>query len=238
MKLTNLSIAILIALGTVACGGSDNNSGNNNPPADPPAPQPKPETPPADNSQKDSKIVDPTETHVVDGRDLSKDSTVGGLQYIRRESSDYDRVYNPDKMASATPLLGVSLNEQNPKLTNIVLARRDLEREENKGVRAQFAGSEENEPLTHAGKEREQPSLQIENFKNVDILAGAFKQVGSAVFADPSNRLDPVTHNIDTHIQNNTDKSGEFTRERVTHVYTPRYEYRQPFVDYPRSRRR
>ena len=77
MKLTNLSIAILIALGTVACGGSDNNSGNNNPPADPPAPQPKPETPPADNSQKDSKIVDPTETHVVDGRDLSKDSTVG-----------------------------------------------------------------------------------------------------------------------------------------------------------------
>ena len=152
MKLTNLSIAILIALGTVACGGSDNNSGNNNPPADPPAPQPKPETPPADNSQKDSKIVDPTETQVVDGRDLSKDSTVGGLQYIRRESSDYDRVYNPDKMASATPLLGVSLNEQNPKLTNIVLARRDLEREENKGVRAQFAGSEENEPLTHAGK--------------------------------------------------------------------------------------
>ena len=235
MKLTNLSIAILIALGTVACGGSDNNSGNNNPPADPPAPQPKPETPPADNSQKDSKIVDPTETHVVDGRDLSKDSTVGGLQYIRRESSDYDRVYNPDKPASATPLLGVTLDEQNPKLTNIVLARRDLEREENKAVRAQFAGSEENEPLTHDGKEREQPSLQIENFKNVDILAGAFKQVGSAVFADPSNRLDPVTHNIDTHIQNNTDKSGEFTRERVTHVYTPRYEYRQPFVDYPNA---
>ena len=102
-------------------------------------------------------------------------------------------------------------------------------------MRAQFAGSEENEPLTHDGKEREQPSLQIENFKNVDILAGAFKQVGSAVFADPSNRLDPVTHNIDTHIQNNTDKSGEFTRERVTHVYTPRYEYRQPFVDYPNA---
>ena len=236
VKLTNLSIAILIALGTVACGGSDNNSGNNNPPADPPAPQPKPETPPADNSQKDSKIVDPTETHVVDGRDLSKDSTIGGLQYIRRESSDYDRVYNPDKMASATPLLGVSLNEQNPKLTNIVLARRDLEREENKGVRAQFAGSEENEPLTHAGKEREQPSLQIENFKNVDILAGAFKQVGSAVFADPSNRLDPVTHNIDTHIQNNTDKSGEFTRDRVAHVYTLRYEYQQPYVDYPHAK--
>ena len=234
MKLTNLSIAILIALGTVACGGSDNNSGNNNPPADPPAPQPKPETPPADNSQKDSKIVDPTETHVVDGRDLSKDSTVGGLQYIRRESSDYDRVYNPDKPASATPLLGVPLDEQTPKLTNIVLARRDLEREENKAVRAQFAGGIEKESLTLEGKEPATPSLQIENFKNVDILAGAFKQVGSAKFADAAtNRLDPVTHNIDTHIQNNTDKDGEFTRERVTHAYTLRYEYKQPHVDYP-----
>ena len=137
-------------------------------------------------------------------------------------------------MASSTPLLGVSLDVQNPKLTNIVLARRDLEREENKAVRAQFAGGIEKEPLTLEGKEPATPSLQIENFKNVDILAGAFKQVGSAKFADATtNRLDPVTHNIDTHIQNNTDKDGEFTRERVSHVYTLRYEYKQPHVDYP-----
>ena len=235
MKLTNLSLSIMVALGVVACGGSDENTP---PPADPPAPQPelkKPEPQPQPEARNDDKIVDPTGTKVVDGRDLSKESTVGGLQYIRRDGSDYDRVYNPDKMASATPLLGVSLDEQNPKLTNIVLARRDMEREENKAVRAQFAGATENEPLTADGHPRENPALQVENFKNVDILAGAFKQVGSADFRDPKNRLGE-DHNIDTHIQNNTDKSGEFTRDRVSHVYTPRYEYRQPFVDYPNAK--
>ena len=235
MKLTNLSLAIMVALGVAACGGSDDN--NSNKPADPstpPAPAPDNNKPqPQPETKNDDKIVDPTGTNVVDGRDLSKESTVGGLQYIRRDGSDYDRVYNPDKMASATPLLGVSLDEQNPKLTNIVLARRDLEREADKAVRAQFAGGIEKEPLTHEGKAPATPSLQIENFKNVDILAGAFKQVGSAVFTDPQNRLDPVTHNIDTHIQNNTDKTGEFTRDRVSHVYTLRYEYKQPHVDYP-----
>ena len=235
MKLTNLSLAITVALGVAACGGSDNGG---NTPADPPAQNPAPKAdenkPQQPEAKNDDKLVDPTGTQVVDGRDLSKESTVGGLQYIRRDSSDYDRVYNPEKMASATPLLGVSLDVQNPKLTNIVLARRDLEREENKAVRAQFAGGIEKEPLTLEGKEPATPSLQIENFKNVDILAGAFKQVGSAKFADAAtNRLDPVTHNIDTHIQNNTDKDGEFTRERVSHVYTLRYEYKQPHVDYP-----
>ena len=234
MKLTNLSLAIMVALGVAACGGSDN---TDNTPADPPAQNPAPKAdenkPQEPEAKNDDKLVDPTGTHVVDGRDLSKESTVGGLQYIRRDSSDYDRVYNPDKMASSTPLLGVSLDVQNPKLTNIVLARRDLEREENKAVRAQFAGGIEKEPLTLEGKEPATPSLQIENFKNVDILAGAFKQVGSAIFTKADNRLDPVTHNIDTHIQNNTDKDGEFTRDRVSHVYTLRYEYKQPHVDYP-----
>ena len=231
MKMTNLSLSIMIALGAVACGGSgDNNTPP--PPADPPAPQPDNKLPQPEADNKDSKIVDPTDTHDVDGRDLTKESIVGGLQYIRRESSDYDRVYNPDNPASTTPLLGVSLDEQNPKLTNIVLARRDLEREENKAVRAQYAGSEENEPLTAEGKAREQPGLQVENFKNVDILAGAFKQVGSADFNATDNRLG-ADHNIDTHIQNNTGKDGEFTRDRVAHVYTLRYEYQQPYVDYP-----
>ena len=236
MKLTNLSLAIMVALGVAACGGSDDN--NSNKPADPstpPAPAPDNNKPqPQPETKNDDKIVDPTGTNVVDGRDLSKESTVGGLQYIRRDGSDYDRVYNPDKMASATPLLGVSLDEQNPKLTNIVLARRDLEREEDKAVRAQFAGGFEKEQLTHEGKAPATPSLQVENFKNVDILAGAFKQVGSADFSKADNRLG-ADHNIDTHIQNNTDKTGEFTRERVEYVYTPRFEYRQPFVDYPNA---
>ena len=236
MKLNNLTIAVIIALGTTACGGSDDAT---TPPHVDPVPTPTPTPQPDNNNNQpgrdDKALVDPTNTHVVDNRDLSKESTVGGLQYIRRDGSQYDRANNRDQMASATPLLGVSLNEQNPKLTNIVLARRDLDYNEGQAVRAQFAGGTNVEPLTAAGKPHDTDSLQTENFKNVDVLAGAFKQVGSAKFSDPDNRLDPTTHNIDTHIQNNTDRDGEFTRERVTHVYTPRYEYRQPYVDYPHA---
>ena len=232
MKLNNLTIAVLIALGTAACGGSDD--ATTPPHVDPtPTPTPQPDNNNNQAGRDDKGVVDPTDTHVVDNRDLSKESTVGGLQYIRRDGSGYDRANNPEQMASATPLLGVSLNEQNPKLTNIVLARRDLDYKDGEAVRAQFAGGTDIEPLTAAGKPREDDSLQVENFKNVDVLAGAFKQVGSAVFNDPNNRLNGTTHNIDTHIQNNTDKDGEFTRERVTHVFTPRYEYRQPYIDYP-----
>ncbi len=83
-------------------------------------------------------------------------------------------------------------------LTNIVLARRDLEREEDRGVRAQFTGGLEAEPLARDGKPQTTPSLQVSNFENVDILAGSFKQFGSADFSKADNRLDPVTHDIDT----------------------------------------
>ena len=96
----------------------------------------------------------------------------------------------------------------------IVLARRDLEREEDRGVRAQFTGGLEAEPLARDGKPQTTPSLQVSNFENVDILAGSFKQFGSADFSKADNRLDPVTHDIDTHIENNLDKKGEFARER------------------------
>lgn len=236
MELTNLSVAIMVALGVAACGGSDDNSGNKpaDPPA-PPAPAPDNKAQPQPEAKNDDKIVDPTGTQVVDGRDLTKESTVGGLQYIRRDGSDFDRIFNPNQPASATPLLGVSLDEQNPKLTNIVLARRDLEREEDRGVRAQFTDGLEAEPLARDGKPQTTPSLQVSNFENVDILAGSFKQFGSADFSKADNRLDPVTHDIDTHIENNLDKKGEFTRERVDHVYTLRYEYKQPYVDYPNT---
>ena len=180
MKLTTLSLSIMVALGVVACGGSDNNTP---PPADPPAPQPelkKPEPQPQPEARNDDKIVDPTGTKVVDGRDLSKESTVGGLQYIRR----------------------------------------DLEREADKAVRAQFTGGLETEPLTPDGKPQATPSLQVSNFENVDILAGSFKQVGSAVFTDANNHLDPVTHDINTHIQNNIDKDG-FLRAPLTFKNDP-----------------
>jgi len=192
MKLTNLSLAIMVAVGVAACGGSDDD--NSNKPADPPKPnQPQTDnnnnnkpTPPAESP----KVVDPTGTHVVDNKDLTKENTVGTLQYIRRDGSQYDRANNPSKPASASPLLGVTLNDQNPKLTNIVFARQNLQREDGKAVKAQFGGMDNPEPLDEngnvnydslrAGQPDNGRSLQEENFANVDILA-PYKRVNGNV---------------------------------------------------------
>ena len=240
MKISNLSFAVIMALGVVACGGSGGGTteqtvpeNNSSTPA--PAPAPAPEQP----SAHDSTLVDPTQTHVVDDRDLLKETTVGSLQYIRRDGSDYDRNYNPEKRASSTPLLGVSLDVQNPKLTNIVLARQELTREDGKPVKAQFAGGLSPEPLTREGKPQSAKSLQVENYQNVDILAGAFKQFGSASnhtdgTAIPSNSLGDK-FDYDTHVADNVRADREFNRERVGMVYTLRYEYKQPYVDYPNA---
>jgi len=179
MKLTNLSLAILVAVGVAACGGS----GDNNTPVDPP--KPKPNQPGNNNNNKptppanDDKIVDPTGTQVVDDKDLTKQNTVGTLQYIRRDGSRYDRTYNPSKPASASPLLGTTLNDQNPSLTNIVLARQEIVRADGTPVKAQFTGSDNPVPLKANGDAiydsvEGKNSLQEENFKNVDTLAGMF----------------------------------------------------------------
>ena len=232
MKLSNLSFAVIMALGVVACGGSGGSNDQTLPDSNIPQPAPQP-APTPEESKPDSTLVDPTQTHVVDNRDLLKESTVGSLQYIRRDGSEYDRIYNPEQRASSTPLLGVSLDVQNPKLTNIVLARQELTRNDGVPVKAQFTGGLSPEPLTREGKPQTENSLQVENFQNVDILAGAFKQFGKAdVHTDgtpiPNNSLGDK-YDYDTHVQNNVDKSGEFTRDRVDHVYILRYEYKQPY---------
>jgi len=180
MKLTNISLAILVAVGVAACGGS----GDNNNPVDPPKPNPnnnnnnnnnnKP-TPPAE----DPHVVDPTGTQVVDDKDLTKQNTVGTLQYIRRDGSQYDRTLNPSQPASASPLLGTTLNDQNPSLTNIVLARQEIVRADGTPVKAQFAGSDNPVPLKANGDAIKDSvaglnSLQEENFQNVDVLAGRY----------------------------------------------------------------
>ena len=127
------------------------------------------------------------------------------------------RAVNPRRFQTRNSPYGIDeplRGDHGRPLTNIVLARRDLEREEDRGVRAQFTGGLEAEPLARDDKPQTTPSLQVSNFENVDILAGSFKQFGSADFSKADNRLDPVTHDIDTHIENNLDKKGEFTRER------------------------
>jgi len=195
MKLTNLSLAILVAVGVAACGGSDDN--NSNRPVDPKTPS----TPDNNNNNNnnnnqanDQQHVDPTNTKVVDNKDLTQVSTVGTLQYIRREGSQYDRANNQSKQASASPLLGVTLNDQNPSLTNIVLARQELVRADGQPVKAQFAGSDDPKPLdANTGAfqrgSKNSISLQEENFQNVDVLAGMYQ------VRDAGNQ---TTNNVDT----------------------------------------
>ena len=215
MKLTNLSLAIMVAVGVAACGGSGDD--NSNKPADPPKNNNqgqndnKQPTPPA----AEPHVVDPTGTQVVDDKDLTKQNTVGTLQYVRREDSQYDRVNNPSKPASASPLLGVTLNDQNPSLTNIVLARQDLTRADGVAVKAQFAGSDNPIPVGLDGTAnldsvKNGKSLQEENFGNVDVLAGLY-QVG-ANNADGKHLDDGTTANV----ANNVDaKTGKIKRDKV-----------------------
>ena len=215
MKLTNLSLAIMVAVGVAACGGSGDD--NSNKPADPPKNNNqgqndnKQPTPPA----AEPHVVDPTGTQVVDDKDLTKQNTVGTLQYVRREDSQYDRVNNPSKPASASPLLGVTLNDQNPSLTNIVLARQNLTRADGVAVKAQFAGSDNPIPVGLDGTAnldsvKNGKSLQEENFGNVDVLAGLY-QVG-ANNADGKHLDDGTTANV----ANNVDaKTGKIKRLAV-----------------------
>ena len=216
MKLTNLSLAIMVAVGVAACGGSDDD--NSNKPADPPKNNNQGQT---DNNNQptppaaEPHVVDPTGTQVVDDKDLTKQNTVGTLQYVRREDSQYDRVNNPSKPASASPLLGVTLNDQNPSLTNIVLARQDLTRADGVAVKAQFAGSDNPIPVGLDGTANHDSvkngkSLQEENFGNVDVLAGLY-QVG-AHNVDGKHLDDGTTANV----ANNVDaKTGKIKRVAV-----------------------
>ena len=205
MKLTNLSLAIMVAVGVAACGGSGDD--NSNKPADPPKNNNQGQT---NNNQPtppaaEPHVVDPTGTQVVDDKDLTKQNTVGTLQYVRREDSQYDRVNNPSNPASASPLLGVTLNDQNPKLTNIVLARQDITRTDGTAVKAQFTGSDNPMPLAPNGdvikdSVNGKDSLQAENFKNVDVLAGGYK-------VDATNK---DTSHVNS--ANNTDDKGKISR--------------------------
>ena len=233
MKLTNLSLAVMVAVGVAACGGSGDD--NSNKPADPPK-QPTPNQPQQPQQPEaptnPQQAVDPTGTQVVDDKDLTKQNTVGTLQYIRRDGSQYDRVLNPSKPASASPLLGTTLNEQNPRLTNIVLARQDITRADGTPVKAQFTGSDNPMPLNAAGEAikdsvNNENSLQEENFNNVDVLAGLYKV--------PYDAADRTVSNVDdfhNDFANNLDDKKQIKREPVLgSQFQPVYQYSQVTAD-------
>ena len=203
MKLSNLSLAILVAMGVAACGGSDSNDA----PKDPQTPTPPPATqtpPPPAQGKKDDALIDPTGTDVVQHINLKETPTVGSLQYIRREYSAYDRVFNPKEDGSATPLLSVDLDLQNPKMTNIVLARRNLNKADGAPDKVQFFGGIKVEPIALDGtvpaaenadanavaKIGPFVSLQVENYPNVDVFAKLRNQVNTAALYNTDNTLD------------------------------------------------
>jgi len=80
------------------------------------------------------------------------------------------RAVNPRRFQTRNSPYGIDeplRGDHGRPLTNIVLARRDLEREEDRGVRAQFTGGLEAEPLARDGKPQTTPSLQVSNFEAV-----------------------------------------------------------------------
>ncbi|MDO5090454.1 MAG: transferrin-binding protein-like solute binding protein [Cardiobacteriaceae bacterium] len=163
MKLSNLSLAILVAVGVAACGGSDNNDA----PKDPQTPQTPQEPQQPDNNANNtgnSKDVDPTQTKVVDGITLNESSTVTGQHYVRHYGSTFDRSNNPSQTGSGTALGSVNLNQQNPSLTNLVGGRVELVKVDGTPVGAEFLGSYSNDPT-------DADSLQTENAKNVLVAA-------------------------------------------------------------------
>ncbi|TGA65426.1 transferrin-binding protein-like solute binding protein [Dichelobacter nodosus] len=115
------------------------------------------------------KVVDPTQTGVVGNLDLGKQASQGTTQYVRGEKSQFDRVNNEKEIASATSIFSLEVDEQNPELTNIVLAKKV--NKENGDVKfIQYLGSETN-------KIDDLKSLQMQNKFNVANM-GDYKLAG------------------------------------------------------------
>ena len=153
----------------------------------------------------------------MDDKDLTKQNTVGTLQYIRRDGSQYDRALNPSKPASASPLLGTTLNEQNPRLTNIVLARQDITRADGTPVKAQFTGSDNPMPLKANGEIIQDSvtnsnSLQQENFRNVDVLAGMYDLHANQLETDSTDTSKLKEAEAKHFKTDNLDEHNQFSR--------------------------
>ncbi len=124
----------------------------------------------ADSAAKES--IDPTGTDearaVAISEGTDKIPSVGAQQYLRNGASRFDRNLNPDKQANATAHDTVTLNEQNPDLTNIVVGRKYIHRKDGRALIRRFAGEN-----TYLEKDsNKNPTLQAENTKNVDLDAG------------------------------------------------------------------
>lgn len=117
MKLTHLSLAVMVALGLAACGGSSTDHTKTPPKKE----EPKKEDPKKEEPKKD-KVQDPTKLDVVVGFDMTKVSSTGSTQAIRQKNANFNRTANPDvnKPAQAASIISLKPAE---RLNNAVLAQ-------------------------------------------------------------------------------------------------------------------
>ncbi|ABQ13575.1 transferrin-binding protein-like solute binding protein [Dichelobacter nodosus] len=113
------------------------------------------------------KVVDPTQTGVVDGFDFKKQSSYGVGQYLRGAKSDFDTQYNPvsEHNSAPTSVTGEGLDEQNPELTNIFFAKK-TDKKTGKLIATQFVGIK---PTDTVGDITNKDSLQQQNKHNVAL---------------------------------------------------------------------
>lgn len=135
MKLTHLSLAVMVALGLVACGGSDTD--HTKPPTPPTKPDPKPEPKPED----DKDAQDPTKLEAVVGFDMTKKASTGSLQQVRETKASFNRSNNPLDVnrVQATSIVSIPLN---PNLHDVVVAQIDGEKHDKVWVRTAALGTD------------------------------------------------------------------------------------------------
>ncbi|WP_041729423.1 transferrin-binding protein-like solute binding protein [Dichelobacter nodosus] len=95
--------------------------------------------------------------------DLGKQASQGTTQYVRGEKSKFDRVNNEKEIASATSIYGLEVDNQNPELTNIVVAKKV--NKDGKVKLIQYLGYEKAEI-------KDPKSLQMQNKFNVAKIDG------------------------------------------------------------------
>lgn len=172
MQMKHIAMATLLALSLAACGGSDSPTTKATEKPQLTAEQiaaaekAAAEKKAAEEAEAAKNELDPTTNNISAGVDPSTAPTVGKQQYLRDgATSTFDRNFNRDRLTSGTAVQSVSLDDQNPNLTNIVLAR--VQDQKTPGQPFTYYVNTRSTDMADA------TSLQTENAKNVAaVVAG------------------------------------------------------------------
>ncbi len=115
-----------------------------------------------EGTDKVQVVNDATETAVIKGQgktSFDKVSRVQSAQYVRENGSKFDRQLNPSKTGTSSALSKISLDVQNPALTNFVVGRENIKIKSGQAAVVRYAGNLPGKADT----------IQKENTKNVII---------------------------------------------------------------------